>query len=98
MIDGHDYYEVEEIVNHRTKTVGQTEVEEYRVSFTGYGPYRSKWIPAENLSCPDLVAEYHTRRHEGVGARAIAGALYLVLFPFLMFCLVLFVLPLVLLT
>ena len=94
-IDGHDYYEVEEIVNHRTKTVGRAEVEEYRVSFTGYGPYRSKWIPAENLSCPDLVAEYHARRHGGVGSRAIAGTLCSILFLFLVLCLVLFVLTLV---
>jgi hypothetical protein len=72
-IQGHDYYEVDEIVNHRNKKVGQTTIEEYRVSFTGYGPDRSRWLPAENLSCADKIAEYHKRRHDGIGSRAVAG-------------------------
>lgn len=75
LVDGHEHFEVEAIVNWRERKFrgGHTR-EEYRVAFKGYGPEYNKWLPEENLDgCQQAIADYHRRRREGVGQRAVAG-------------------------
>jgi hypothetical protein len=73
LIDGHEAFEVEAVINHRIRKLRSGPRTEYRVAFKGYGPHYNKWLPLENLEgCPEAIAEYHARRHAGTGTRAIA--------------------------
>jgi Reverse transcriptase (RNA-dependent DNA polymerase)/RNase H-like domain found in reverse transcriptase/Integrase zinc binding domain/Chromo (CHRromatin Organisation MOdifier) domain/Aspartyl protease len=73
LIDGHEEFEVEAVINHRIKKLRSGPKEEYKVAFKGYGPHYNKWLPVENLTgCPQAIADYHTRCHAGIGARAVA--------------------------
>ena len=76
MVDDHDEYEVESILNHRHRKLrnGATTLE-FRVSFKGYEPHRNLWLPATpNLAhCPGAVADYWRRVQLQIGARAIHG-------------------------
>jgi hypothetical protein len=73
LINGHDEYAVEAVIDHRIKKLRSGPREEYKVAFTGYGPHCNKWLPVENLEgCKEAIADYHARRHAGIGKRAIA--------------------------
>jgi Reverse transcriptase (RNA-dependent DNA polymerase)/Integrase zinc binding domain/RNase H-like domain found in reverse transcriptase/Chromo (CHRromatin Organisation MOdifier) domain/Aspartyl protease len=73
LIEGHEQFEVEAVINHRIKKLRSGPKEEYKVAFVGYGPHYNKWLPLENLEgCPEAIVDYHARRHAGVGARAVA--------------------------
>jgi hypothetical protein len=73
LVDGHKEFEVEAVLNHRIKKRRSGDRTEYKVAFEGYGPHYNKWLPEANLAgCQEAIADYHARRHAGIGARAVA--------------------------
>ena len=71
--EGHRRWEIEAVINHRIRTLHTGPKEEYKVAFTGYGPFHNKWLPLENMEgCDKAIAEYHARRHAGIGQRAVS--------------------------
>jgi hypothetical protein len=57
-----DVYEVEKILDTRTTTDGQ---QEYLIKWKGYGETDCSWEPDSNLSCEDLLRQFH-RRNPGL--------------------------------
>jgi Chromo (CHRromatin Organisation MOdifier) domain len=73
IIDGHELFKVDSIINHRTRKTRGGPREEYKVAFVGYGPFYNKWLPVGNLEgCEELIDEYHDRRIKGIGKRGVA--------------------------
>ena len=74
-----DVYEVEAILDVRTRTIktgrqkSRTHLKEYLVKWKGYDDEENSWVPESELSCGNLLYEYHfNNRHQ---ARA-KGLLY----------------------
>ena len=44
IIDGHEEFIVEAIINHRIKKLRSGNREEHKVAFAGYGPHYNKWL------------------------------------------------------
>ena len=55
LVDDELEYEVEEILNSRFVR-GRVE---YLVKFKGYGPEENEWLPPENISAPQFIADFH---------------------------------------
>jgi hypothetical protein len=53
-----DVYEVEKILDTRTTSDGQ---QEYLIKWKGYGETDCSWEPDNNLSCEDLLQQFHRR-------------------------------------
>jgi Chromo (CHRromatin Organisation MOdifier) domain len=53
--DGHNEYEVDKIVRYRLHR-GKPQ---YLVHWKGYGDHENSWIPVVDLSCPELLADFH---------------------------------------
>ena len=65
--NSHDHYELDHIISHHNQRVGQTHINEFRLSFVGYGPEYdkspeyNKCLPSTLLTCSDKIDEYHER-------------------------------------
>lgn len=69
-IDGDLEYEVEKVLDHRDRKVGNRILTRYLVSWKGYGPEHNSFEPEKNLrNCQDLVQEYW----QGLVRRSAAG-------------------------
>jgi hypothetical protein len=56
-------WEVERILDSRTRGRGRTRRVEYLVQWAGYAYIRTSWEPSENLeNCPELLDEFHTTK------------------------------------
>jgi len=62
--DGHTEYEVDKIVRYRLHR-GKPQ---YLVHWKGYGDHENSWVPAVDLSCPELLADFH-RAEDGSSTR-----------------------------
>ena len=62
--DGHTEYEVDKIIRYRLHR-GQPQ---YLVHWKGYGDHENSWVPAVDLSCPELLADFH-RAEDGSSTR-----------------------------
>ena len=55
-------YEVEEIINHRTRRRGRHVVREYLILWKGYPAHEMTWEPKDNVAnTPEKIAEYFGR-------------------------------------
>ena len=61
IIDGEEQWEVERILNHRTRRVGRSTVVEYLIKWLGYPDSDNSWVPSADVHASDLVQEY--QRH-----------------------------------
>jgi transposase InsO family protein len=62
IIGGEEEWEVERILDHRTRRVNRRIVVEYLVKWRGYPDSDNSWEPASNVHADDLVREYQQRR------------------------------------
>ena len=63
--EGHEEFEVDEIVRHRKRRRGRQTKLEYLVFWKGYPAHEATWEPEENLqNAPEKIEEYY-RRVEG---------------------------------
>jgi transposase InsO family protein len=63
LVDGEVEFEVESILDVRTRRFGKGSREEYLVQWKGYPLWESTWEPKANLRhCPDLLREFHEAR------------------------------------
>jgi hypothetical protein len=53
--DRHTEYEVDKIVRYRLRRGRPL----YSVHWKGYGDHENSWVPAVDLRCPDLFADFH---------------------------------------
>ena len=72
-INGHDHYEVDQIVGYRKRRLGKSFIEEHRAAFVKYGPEYNRWLPIPLLRCKRKIVEYHARRRKRIGERTLAG-------------------------
>jgi hypothetical protein len=61
IIDGEEEWEVERILDHRTRRVGRGTVVEYLVKWLGYPDSDNSWVPSGDVHAATLVKEY--QRH-----------------------------------
>ena len=54
-----DHYEVEEILDHKTKN----DKTHYLVKWLGWAPSYNEWLPIESLNCPELLTAYEKSLH-----------------------------------
>ena len=60
LVDGEEEYEVESILDVRTRRYGRGSREEYLVQWQGYPLWECTWEPKGNLkNCPDLLRDFH---------------------------------------
>jgi hypothetical protein len=64
IIDGEEMWEVERILDHRTRRVGRGTVVEYLVKWLGYPDSDNLWVPSTGVHASDLVQEYQRHRRE----------------------------------
>jgi hypothetical protein len=57
-IGGHQYYKVERILSHRTRTSGRKTIHEYLIKWLGYDDTHNSWEPEKNITT-DLLDDYH---------------------------------------
>jgi hypothetical protein len=62
IIGGEEEWEVERILDHRTRRVNRRIVVEYLVKWRGYPDSDNSWEPASNVHADDLVRDYQQRR------------------------------------
>jgi hypothetical protein len=58
LIEGHEEYEVEQILGERT--FGQWKKKQFLVQWKGYSTAHNSWEPEENVNAPELVKEYRS--------------------------------------
>ena len=59
---GEEEYEVEEIINHRTRRRGRHVVREYLILWKGYPAHEMTWEPEDNVAnAPKKIVEYFGR-------------------------------------
>ena len=67
-VGGEEEYEVEEIINHRTRRRGRHVVREYLILWKGYLAHEMTWEPEDNVAnAPEKIAEYFGRVEGNVG-------------------------------
>ena len=71
LVDGALEYEVERVLDHRSRGSGRRAVRDYLIKWQGYGPEHNSWEPESNLP-RELVDEYWTMRAQLVQRRASA--------------------------
>ena len=65
---GDEEYEVEEIINHRTRHHGRHVVREYLILWKGYPAHEMTWELEDNIAnAPEKIAEYFGRVEGNVG-------------------------------
>ena len=69
LIEGHEEYEVEQILGERT--FGRWKKKQFLVKWKGYSTAHNSWEPKENVKAPELVKEYRSSR----GTQARMGLL-----------------------
>jgi hypothetical protein len=62
IIAGEEEWEVERILDHRSRRVNRRSVMEYLVKWRGYPDSDNSWEPVTNLHADDLVEDYWQRR------------------------------------
>ena len=63
IVDEHEEFEVEEILNKRTRKYGRGQRVEYLVLWKGYPIHEATWLPERNLvNSRDLVDDYERRQ------------------------------------
>ena len=60
LIEGHEEYEVEQILGERT--FGWWKKKQFLVKWKGYSTTHNSWEPKENVKAPELVKEYRSSR------------------------------------
>ena len=60
--DGDVVFEVDQLIDSRTRMQGRRRITEYLVSWQGYPPEHDTWEPASNINDPELIAEYLARK------------------------------------
>ena len=65
---GEEEYEVEEIINHRTRRRGRQVIREYLILWKGYPAHEMTWEPEDNVAnAPEKIAEYFGRVEGNAG-------------------------------
>jgi hypothetical protein len=64
IIDGEEEWEVEQILDHRTRRIGRSTVVEYLVKWLGYPDSDNSWVPSGDVHASALVEEYQRHRRE----------------------------------
>jgi hypothetical protein len=60
-IEGDPVFEVEMLLDDRTRTSGRKRKKEYLVRWKGFSPAHDTWEPAQNILCKSLITEYNIR-------------------------------------
>ena len=69
LVNGELEYEIERVLDHRSRKTGQSTKHEFLISWTGYGPEHNLWLPEADV--PELVRqEYWAEQHERTTRRA----------------------------
>ena len=72
LVNGELEYEIERVLDHRSRKTGQSTKHEFLISWTGYGPEHNLWLPEADV--PELVRqEYWAEQHERTTRRAARG-------------------------
>ena len=70
-----DWYEVDRVLDHRTRGSGKHSRQEYLVKWAGYGPEHNTWEPEKNLiAFPQVLQEYWDDWRQKVVRRVRPGA------------------------
>jgi hypothetical protein len=71
IIDGEEEWEVERILDHRTRRVRRGTAVEYLVKWLGYPDSENSWVPSGDVHASALVEEYqrHRREHDQLPPR-----------------------------
>ena len=65
---GEEEYEVEEIINHRTRHRGRQVIRKYLILWKGYPAHEMTWEPKDNVAnAPEKIAEYFGRVEGNAG-------------------------------
>jgi hypothetical protein len=72
LVNGELEYEIERVLDHRSRKTGQSTKHEFLISWTGYGPEHNLWLPESDV--PELVRqEYWAEQVERTTRRAARG-------------------------
>jgi hypothetical protein len=57
--DGDLAYQVDSLLDKRTRNIGRRKVVEYLVKWAGYGPEHNSWEPDTNINDPALIEAFN---------------------------------------